>query len=255
MIWQNAPAFASLSALNDWLAQRCRQLWHELPHPENKQCTLAERWQDERGHLMPVPATFDGFVEHSKRVTSTCLVIFEHNRYSVPASFANKVISLRVYADKLVMVAEAQVIATDIPVCSAATSRGLVKRFTTGGTISLLHSAKPGSLAQWGAPFKTLPQSFHRLQTILLKRPGGDREMVDILALVLLHDEHRVEQAVTQALGSGQPSKQHVLNCLSRLSDKPAPVPLKPPPRLRLVTEPVADTARYDNLREANHDR
>ena len=44
--------------------------------------------------------------------------------------------------------------------------------------------------------------------------------MVDILALVLLHDEALVEQAMTAALEVEQTSKQHVLNCLSRLSDR-----------------------------------
>ena len=56
---------------------------------------------------MAMPPPFDGFVEHTKRVSPTCLVVFERNRYSVPASFANRVVSLRVYADRLVMVAEA----------------------------------------------------------------------------------------------------------------------------------------------------
>ena len=83
----------------------------------------------------------------------------------------------------------------------------------------------------------------------LLKRPGGDREMVDVLALVLLHDEQLVERAITEALKVEQPSKQHVLNCLGRLSDPPRPKPLAPPPALKLVTEPVADTHRYDRLR------
>ena len=73
--------------------------------------------------------------------------------------------------------------------------------------------------------------------------------MVDILALVLLHDEALVEQAVTAALEVEQPSKQHVLNCLGRLSDEPRPQPTTAPPALKLVTEPVADTRRYDRLR------
>ena len=77
--------------------------------------------------------------------------------------------------------------------------------------------------------------------------------MADILALVLLHDESLVEQAVEESLESGAPSKQHVLNCLSRLSDVPLPQPLNPPPALALVTEPLANTARYDSLREDRH--
>ena len=78
--------------------------------------------------------------------------------------------------------------------------------------------------------------------------------MVDILALVLLHDERRVEQAVVRALESGEPSKQHVLNCLSRLEEPSRPAPLKPPSTLKLVTEPQADTARYDKLRRKHHE-
>ena len=54
---------------------------------------------------MPVGRAFDGFVEHTKRVSPTCLVHFETNRYSVPASFANRLVSLRIYPDRLVVVA------------------------------------------------------------------------------------------------------------------------------------------------------
>ena len=100
------------------------------------------------------------------------------------------------------------------------------------------------------APFTELPDAFKRLQRILLKRLGGDREMANILALVLHHDEHLVMQAVEAALQSGQPSQQHVTNVLGRLLEGPLPAPLEPPPALALVNEPVANTQRYDNLRE-----
>jgi len=66
---------------------------------------------------------------------------------------------------------------------------------------------------------------------------------------VLLHDEQRVEEAVALALEAGEPSKQHVLNCLSRLEEPQRPPRLQPPPALKLVTEPLADTDRYDRLR------
>ena len=52
---------------------------------------------------MPVPPAFDGFVEHIKRVSSTCLITFERNRYSVPAQWANRRIQLHVYAQELVI--------------------------------------------------------------------------------------------------------------------------------------------------------
>ncbi len=201
---------------------------------------------------MPVPAAFDGFIEHSKRVSSTCLVTFEHNRYSVPASFANRVISLRVYPQRLVIVAEAQVVAEHERVFSR-------DRRPPGQTVYdwrhylSVAQRKPGALRN-GAPFLELPASFRQLRARLIKRPGGDREMVDVLALVLLHDEQRVEQAVALALESGEPSKQHILNCLSRLEEPERPQRLQPPPALKLVCEPVADTARYDSLRRARHE-
>ena len=44
---------------------------------------------------------------------------------------------------------------------------------------------------------------------------GGDREMVDILALVLYHDEQAVLTAVELALTEGVPAKTHVLNMVS----------------------------------------
>ena len=247
-IWQDAPAFASLEALNAWLQQRCLALWRELPHPEDRHRTLFDYWQTERSHLMPVPAAFDGFVEHTKRVSSTCLISFEHNRYSVPASFANRVISLRVYAERLVIVAEARVVAVHQRVFTRDHNLSGKTVYDWRHYLSVVQR-KPGALRN-GAPFHELPERFRMLQAALLKRSGGDREMVDILALVLLHDEQLVERAVSAALEAGQPSNQHVLNCLGRLCDLPKPKPSLTPPALRLVTEPLANTQRYDRLRE-----
>ncbi len=76
--------FASFDALNAWLAQCVRALWQELHHPQYAQCTLAELLEHEQGHLMPMPAPFDGYVEKASRVSSTCLVAVAKNRYSVP---------------------------------------------------------------------------------------------------------------------------------------------------------------------------
>ena len=65
--------------------------------------TIADVWAEKRAALMPLPSAFDDFIEPSKRVSPTCLIHFERNRYSVPASFANRLVSLRVYPDRLVV--------------------------------------------------------------------------------------------------------------------------------------------------------
>lgn len=99
-LWQQAPLFKSLGELNVWLEERCKQLWQQVPHPELPDQTIADLWLEEKRQLMPLPSSFDGYVEQTKRVTSTCLVHHERNRYSVPASFANRHISLHVYAGR-----------------------------------------------------------------------------------------------------------------------------------------------------------
>lgn len=249
-LWHNAPNFASLVDLNDWLERRCVELWSELTHPEDKEHRIVELWREERPELMPTPSPFDGFVEHTKRVSPTCLIHFERNRYSVPATFANRPISLRVYAHRLVMATEGQTIAEH--------ERCFDRKHAGGQTIYdwrhylAVLQRKPGALRN-GAPFKEFPDGFKQLQVLLLKRPGGDREMVEILALVMHHDEQAVLTAVELALESGAPSKQHILNLLGRLVESTPPAPITTPRDLALRMEPQANVIRYDSLRETRH--
>ena len=49
----------------------------------------------EKGHLMSMPAAFDGYVEKAARVSSTCLVAVARNRYSVPCEWAGRLVSTR----------------------------------------------------------------------------------------------------------------------------------------------------------------
>ena len=115
---------------------------------------------------------------------------------------------------------------------------------------------KPGALRN-GAPFAELPPAFRTLQQRMLKTPGGDREMVEILALVLQHDEQAVLTAVEMALEAGAPAKTHILNLLHRLVDgKPMDTPpIKAPQALALATEPQANVERYDALRKTREPR
>ena len=108
-LWQPLPCFPDLPALNAWLEQRCIEQWHEIQHGVMPG-TIADAWADEVASLMPLGRTFEGFVEHAKRVSPTCLVHFERNRYSVPASFANRPVSLRVYPDRIDVAAEGRIL-------------------------------------------------------------------------------------------------------------------------------------------------
>ena len=251
-VWHAVPTVSTLAALNDWLEQRCRALWQEVRHPEETARTVADVWAEERPCLMALPLPFDGFIEHTKRVSPTCLISFERNRYSVPSSFANRPVSLRVYAERLVVVvAESEVIAEHNRLMTQGRERVSRTVYDWRHYLAVLQR-KPGALRN-GAPFAELPLPFKQLQAILLKRVGGDREMAEILALVLHHDEQAVLCAVELALDAGAASKQHVLNLLARLLEPALPVPIETPPHLLLTAEPVANVGRYDRLRETYH--
>jgi transposase len=253
-IWQTLPPMESLEALNDWLERRCRELWGQTPHG-TESGTIADVWAHEVESLMPLGRPFDGFVEYTKRVSPTCLVHLERNRYSVPASFANRPVSLRVYPDRLMVVAEGQVISEHRRIIDR--SHGAPGRtiYDWRHYLAVLQR-KPGALRN-GAPFQELPDAFKRLQQRLLRVPGGDREMVEILALILHHDEQAVLVAVESALEDGVPTKTHILNQLHRLlDDKPGTPPtVTAPQALTLAREPIADTGRYDALRQDGETR
>ena len=143
-------------------------LWHEIEHGKLAG-TVADVWVEERAALMPVPRPFDGFVEHTKRVSPTCLVHFERNRYSVPAPYANRPVSLRVYADRLVVAAEGQIICEH---------QRLIERNHHGAGQTVYDwrhyrccSASRG-IAQWRS-LPELPVAFKRLQTALLMQPAA----------------------------------------------------------------------------------
>jgi transposase len=242
------PNFPDLAALNAWLEGRCIALWHETAHGRLPG-TIADVWAEEQAALMPLPVAFDGFIEISKRVSPTCLISFERNRYSVPASFANRPVSLRVYPDRLVVAAEGNILCQHVRVIERSHKSPPKTVYDWRHYLAVVQR-KPGALRN-GAPFQELPHAFRQLQDQMLRKSGGDREMVDILALVLQHDEQAVLTAVELALTEGVPTKTHVLNLLHRLVDgKVIGGPLLDTPQaLILRREPKANVERYDALR------
>ena len=57
-----------------------------------------------------------------------------------------------------------------------------------------------------------------------------------------------VELALDGAPPSGRVSVEHVINVLARLNAAPRPANVETP--LQVLTPPIADTARYDRLRD-----
>jgi hypothetical protein len=180
------------------------------------------------------------------------LISFERNRYSVPASFANRMIKLYVYPEHLTIVAEGQRICSHERIIERSHKKPGRVVYDWRHYLAVIQR-KPGALRN-GAPFLEMPEAFTRLQDHMLRIEGGDPEIVDILSLVLHHDEAAVLCAVELALEAGVPTKTHILNLLHRLIDgKQMNLPeVDPPDVLALQTAPKANVERYDGLRQVS---
>ncbi len=244
-VWIDASRrrFGSFAELNAWLGERCRALWSEIRHPDHSQFSVAEMLELERPHLMPMPEPFDGYVEKPARVSSTSLVSVARNRYSVPCELAGQLVSTRLYPYSVVVVADDQLVARH------------ERRGDAGQTLYdwqhyiPLVQRKPGALRN-GAPFADMPEALQRLRRGLLRSPGGDRVMAQVLAIVATQGLEAVIVAVELALESGPPGRvsvEHVVNVLGRLNAPAAPRSAET--ALQVATPPLANTARYDGLR------
>jgi transposase len=257
-IWLDAQnrQFGSFAELNTWLGERCRSLWSELRHPEHKKFSIAEMLEQERLDMMPMPTAFDGYVEKSARVSSTCLVSVSRNRYSVPCEFAGQRVSTRLYPNRVNVAAGDAIVASH----DRLTERDRI-RYDWQHYIPLVQR-KPGALRN-GAPFADMPAPLKQLRLGLMRHEGGDKIMAQVLAAVPTAGLDAVLVAVELVIESGALSAEHVLNVLTRLNATPPPPSVET--NLQIKEAPLANTGRYDSLRndigeatsvaeEVNHD-
>ena len=188
------PTFDDLDSLNDWLRLRCEEL-AARPHPEQQDCAIAEVFEDEHAELRPLGRAFDGYVEKTVRVRSTCLVQYDNNRYSVPSRFAGQHVSLRAYASRIVLVSGQNLIAEH----KRHFTRN-ISYFEPWHYVPLL-DRKPGALRN-GAPFVgwQLPAAMRQIKDHYMQIKGGDREFVDLLLQVQEHGIEVIEVACELAI-------------------------------------------------------
>jgi transposase len=232
--------------LNAWLVDKCVAYAKARPHPERSDRTVWEVFEEERPKLVAYRGRFDGFHALPASVSKTCLVRFDNNKYSVSAGAIGRPVEVQAYADRVVIRQDGRIVA-EHPRCYG---RGETI-YDPWHYVPVL-ARKPGALRN-GAPFKdwVLPTAIDKVRRKLADSDDGDRQMVAILAAVLTDGLPAVEAACAQAVSEGVHSADVIVNILARQRD-PGPVaPIFTPAALRLRHEPVADCARYDQLRRA----
>ena len=169
---------------------------------------------------------------------------FDNNKYSVAASAVGRPVEVHAYADRIVIRQDGRIVAEH------------PRSFGRGDTIYdpwhyvPVLARKPGALRN-GAPFKdwVLPAAMERVRRKLAGADDGNRQMVDILTAVLTDGLPAVEAACAEAISHGVHSADVVLNILARQRDPTPPATIHTPAALTLRHAPIADCARYDNLR------
>ena len=238
--------FKSYDELNAWLLDKCFSWAKAHAHPERPDQTIWEVFEEERPKLIPYRGRFDGFHALPASVSKTCLVRFDNNKYSVSASAVGRPVDIHAYADRIVVRQEGRMVAEH----RRCYGRGETI-YDPWHYVPVL-ARKPGALRN-GAPFKdwVLPAALDRVRRKLAGSDDGDRQMVKILAAVLSDGLPAVEAACAQAIAEGVHSADVILNILARQRDPEPSAPIQTPASLSLRHTPVADCARYDQLRSA----
>jgi transposase len=230
--------------LNAWLTDKCVAYAKAHPHPDRPEQTVWEVFEEERPNLVPYRGRFDGFHALPASVSKTCLVRFDNNKYSVNASAVGRPVEIHAYADRIVIRQDGRAVAEH------------ARRYGRGETIYdpwhyvPVLARKPGALRN-GAPFKdwVLPGALERVRRKLAGSDDGDRQMVAILAAVLTDGLPAVEAACARAASEGVHSSDVIINILARQRDPGPAATILTPDALKLRHAPLADCARYDQLR------
>jgi transposase len=230
--------------MNAWLLDKSIAYAKAHPHPERSDQTVWEVFEEERPNLVPYRGRFDGFHALPASVSKTCLVRFDNNKYSVNASAVGRPVEIHAYADRIVVRQDGRAVAEH------ARHHGRGETIYDAWHYVPVLARKPGALRN-GAPFKdwVLPAALERVRRKLAGSDDGDRQMVAILATVLTDGLPAVEAACAQAISEGVHSSDVIINILARQRDPGPAATILTPDALMLTHAPVADCARYDQLR------
>ena len=193
------PQVGSLKELNKKLVVNCDEdLERKL---RGKGLSKGQLLDEEKAHFRPLPAAaFDGCIKQSTTATSSSLVRFDTNDYSVPTEWAHHPVVVKGYIDRVDVFFKDKRIAThDRLWCKEGVAFNPVHYLAVlEGKPGALDHARP--LEDWN-----LPESF----TLLRRRMEGKekfhgegaREFIKTMRLLEKHSMGRLHRAVKKAVG------------------------------------------------------
>ena len=246
------PKAKDFAELNTMLHQACMNDMLRNTRGENR--TVAEVWQSEKYSLLPLDAhDFRACRNHMATVNPYSQVVFETNRYSVPAEYVGKQLALRAYPFRVEVLNAAEVVA-EHPRCLEREQDILNPLHYLG-----LLEQRPGAfeyalpVRQWRQ--KWTPEYEKILDALCQTKPDGSgvREFVAILKLHRDHPAEMVDRAVKQALDLGAAHLDGVQLCLRQILSphESPPALVLDHPKLAAVGYQPVHLEQYNQLLEA----
>ena len=235
--------FGSLAELNVHLEEQMIAEAHISRHPEFQDKTVFEVYSEEKPYLRKQKTVFSGYTTAERRAGSQCMVRFDGNNYSIPCEYAGKLVSIRIFAERVVLAVGGKTIAEHM------------RSFEKGRYIlDPLHylpllERKPGALRN-GRPFLEweLPASVRKVWEVLRRYPDWDRQMSAILSTVPRYGLETVDIACEMAIEENAVSQSVILNYLTRLTEESQAKTIQVSEKLRVLEEPRSDCTVYNVL-------
>jgi transposase len=236
------PIAASYDDLNAMLADRCRARQGDRAGQHGE--TIGARLVADLGALRMLPAVpLEPCEKRAARVSSTALVRYRSNDYSVPTAYGFQDIIVKGFVDAVVILCGGRVIARH------------ARSYAAGAFVAdplhylALIETKPGALDQAAALRGwDLPQAFQHLRHLLEARMGnrGKREFIQVLRLMEAMPKDVVTFAVTEAIRLGAIGFDAVkLIALARIERRPARLDLAAYPHLPKLDVKTTCAADY----------
>src|SRR5215210_5724840 len=233
------------SDANAMLAECCRgrQGDHAGRHAE----TIGERLEADLAVLRALPTVpLEPCEKRAGRVSSTSLVRYRGNDYSVPAAYGFRDVVVKGFVDQVVIL------------CGGAVVARHKRAYGAGEFVAdplhylALIETKPNALDQAAAlQGWDLPEVFQHLRHLLEARMGnrGKREFIQVLRLMEAMSQTIVTAAVTEAIRLGAIGFDAVkLIALARLERRPARLDLAAYPHLPRPAVRTTSAADYTAL-------
>lgn len=242
------PVAASFDELNARLEAVCLKDQDRKAGRHSE--TIGERLLADLNAFRVLPeAPFEPCEVRSARVSSTSLVRYRGNDYSVPTTHGHRSVVVKGFVGEVVILAGSDEIARH----PRSYERGAFV-FDPLHYLALIEQ-KPGALDQ-AAPLQDweLPEQFDHLRRLLERRMGnkGKREFIQVLRLMEVFDEDLVASAVAQAIKLGALSFDAIKQiAVARIEQRPPRLDLEQYPHLPRANVAVTRAADYAALTQA----